>query len=83
MLKKLKNFVGIAIGSTFGVYLGNVIWLWLDFCRNPGLYELASAPWYAGLIPISVIAGILLLIETALYFYLRYRIKASEKTAEI
>ncbi len=79
MIQKIKSKMGIVIGSTIGAWLGSVLWRWIDYCRHEGLYRLASAPWYAGLIPLTVMTGILLLIETALYLFLRYRVKKSGK----
>ncbi len=79
MIQKIKSKMGIVIGSTVGAWLGNVLWRWIDYRQHEGLYQPASAPWYAGLLPFTVMMGGLLLIEIALYLFLRYRVKKSGK----
>jgi hypothetical protein len=69
----------IIIGTTFGVCLGNVLFTWSDYRKNPGLYEMQSAPWYAQIIFDSAICGIALLAEIAIQYYICNKIKASEQ----
>lgn len=69
MIQKIKSKMGIVIGSTVGAWLGNVLWRWIDYRQHEGLYQLAF----------TVMMGGLLLIEIALYLFLRYRVKKSGK----
>ena len=78
MLRKMKHIMFIAIGSTMGVYIGNVLFVWFDYRNNPGLYEMSSAPWYARIISISIICGIILLVEIAVQCFVLYKINKSK-----
>lgn len=63
MLKSLKRFLQIAMGSTVGVYLGRGLWLWQDYKARPGLYAMADSPWYWPLLAGALVAAGLLLVE--------------------
>jgi hypothetical protein len=75
VLLKLKRVMEIVIGSSVGVYLGRIIWIWIDYRSNPDLYALYSAPWYTQIIISSVISGSIVLIELIGYLFIRYKIK--------
>ena len=62
-----------AMLSTLGVFLGYSIWLYLDYCAHPGLYEMNSAPWYVSLLPSAMVFAPLLLLEAALWFFFRHQ----------
>jgi hypothetical protein len=81
MLKRVKSIMFIIIGTTFGVWLGNVLFTWHDYRKNPGLYEMQSAPWYTQIIFDSFVCGIALLAEIAIQCYICHKIKADEKRA--
>ncbi len=46
MREKAVRFIKIFMGSAVGVFLGRAVFVWLDFSKDPDLYELRSAPWY-------------------------------------
>lgn len=79
VLLKLKRFMEIAIGSTVGVYLGKIIWIWVDYQRNSDIYALYSAPWYTQIIVNSIISGSIILIEMIVYLFIRHQIKKDKK----
>lgn len=83
MLKKIKTFMQILIGSTFGVYLGTVIWEIVDHNRKAQLNIAMSAPWYTRIIVVSVFMGILLLIELIVFLCIRYKLKKTSSTVRL
>jgi ABC-type antimicrobial peptide transport system permease subunit len=78
MLLKFKKIIGIAIGVSVGIYLGSVLFAWLDYQNHPDLYALYSAPWYTKIILDSVIAGVIVLLESVVYLLLCYKVKKRE-----
>ena len=82
MLKHVKQFLQIAIGSTIGVYLGRSLWLWQDYKARPGLYAMNSAPWYLPLVIGALIAAGMLLIEGLALFFVNRRIKKKQQEKE-
>lgn len=70
-MKRAKRFLNIAVSATVGVYLGSWLFLWWDYQKNPDLYAMASAPWYARMISGTVIAGGLILAEILIFLLVR------------
>ena len=80
-MKRVKQFLQIAMGSTLGVYMGRALWLWQDYKARPGLYAMASAPWYTPLLFGALIAaGMLLLEGVGLFLVNRYLKKHGSET---
>ena len=75
MLSKMKRLMGILIGSTVGGYLGSILWIWIDYQNNPGLYALYSAPWYTQVIINSIAFGVAILVEAAAYLVIRHMLR--------
>lgn len=64
-MKKLYDFLNIAVWSCIGVFLGSSIYTWWDYNARPGLYAMQSAPWYLsiqmrGAFTAAVVAALLL-----------------------
>lgn len=78
-MKRVKQFLQIAIGSTIGVYLGRALWLWQDYNARPGLYEMTSFPWYTPLLFGALIAAGMLLIEGLALFFVNRRLKKGKQ----
>lgn len=78
-MRRAKQFLNIAISTTVGTYLGAWLFFWWDFRTHPGLYALTSAPWYVRMIPATVIAAGLIVLETAVFFLVRWAILRKEK----
>ncbi|HHY14342.1 MAG TPA: hypothetical protein GX526_06905 [Thermoanaerobacterales bacterium] len=49
MLKRWNFILNCAIGSFFGGFVGYSIYEYFHYKKNPGLYEIQSAPWYTGI----------------------------------
>lgn len=45
-MKKLNTFLNILMGSFFGVFVGNTIANYRQYCAMPEIYAGNSAPWY-------------------------------------
>jgi hypothetical protein len=54
--RKINNLLNIIIGSSIGVFLGNVIYYLLDFKYNQIKYDMQSAPLWVFMLP-SAIGG--------------------------
>ena len=61
-MKKLNEVLNIIMGSFFGVFIGYSIYQYFDYKRNPGLYEIQSAPWYTGIKIYGLATLVILLI---------------------
>jgi len=75
MLRKLKHVMHIVIGSSFGVCLGNILFVLFDYIKYPAIYELRSESVSTIIIRMSVCYGIILLVEIAIHFFVCHRIK--------
>ena len=61
-MKKFNEVLNIIMGSFFGVFIGYSIYQYVDYKRNPGLYEIQSAPWYTGIKIYGLATLVILLI---------------------
>lgn len=69
-MQKLYNTLKTALWSFIGVFLGAALFRCGDWRAHPGLY--ASAPWYAGLLPLGALtAGAVLLLLLAMHLVKR------------
>lgn len=75
MLKKVKDLLNIIIGTTIGVYIGNVLFTVYDYRAHPGLYAMQSAPWYTRIVALGAMCCVLLAIEILAADIVRRRIK--------
>ena len=48
MLRRISRLLNVVMGAMAGTFLGKIVFDYLHFKRNPGLYETFSAPWYTG-----------------------------------
>lgn len=71
MMKRARHFCVLLIFSTLGVYIGKWIWLICDHAAHPGFYEQFSAPWYAQMLPYTLMAAGLMAAGAAVYLALR------------
>lgn len=76
-MQKLYNTLETALWSFIGVFLGAGLFRYGDWRAHPGLY--ASAPWYAGLLPLGALtAGATALLLLAMRLVKR-RIRRSQE----
>ena len=74
MLRRMYHAMYVLLGVTIGLWLGGTLFSWLDYSRNPGLYDIQnSAPWYTRIIVFSAVCGIALLVEIIAQCYIRHR----------
>lgn len=71
MLVKLKNILGIAIGSTIGVFIGKSIWTYYYYQKH---HEF-STPWYYQVLISGIMFTIVLIFELIVYLFISHRIK--------
>ena len=67
-MDRLYGILKTATWAFIGVFAGRSIARWIDYRTRPGLYALASAPWYQSiLIHAAVTAAIVAALLTAMH----------------
>jgi membrane protein DedA with SNARE-associated domain len=46
MFRRFNVILNYIIGSFVGAFIGNSIYRYFHYTRNPNLYEMQSEPWY-------------------------------------
>ena len=67
MLRRLNTILNAIIGSFIGAFIGHSIYKYYHYIKNPGLYEMQSAPWHTSIqingIAVSLIVFIAIVIK--------------------
>ncbi|WP_138296382.1 hypothetical protein [Clostridium sp. BSD2780061688b_171218_E8] len=71
MMKRARRFCVLLIFSTLGAYIGRWIWLSCDHAAHPGFYEQFSAPWYAQMLPYTLMVAGVMATEAVAWVVLR------------
>ena len=79
MLVKARRMMYIIIGTTIGLYLGEVLYAIFHYIKNPGFYMLQSAPWYTSVQLSSIGYGAALLVELIIMGVIRHRLKKQNR----
>jgi len=70
MLKKINALLNIFMGCLLGVYMGRILVTYMDYRKNPGIYEMGSAPWYSGIeiegIALAILLAVCLVIKAVI-----------------
>lgn len=75
ILRKFNGILNIIMGSFSGVFIGYSIYQYFDYKRNPGLYEIQSAPWYTGIKIYGLGTLVILLIGVVLKLLMKGKLK--------
>lgn len=75
MLKKCNIILNLIIGSSVGVFLGHLIYSFVEYKKQTVLYELQSAPWYTSSIVYGLVTIVVVLIAITTKLFLSARIK--------
>ena len=75
MLKKCSIILNLIIGSSVGVFLGHLIYSFVEYKKQTVLYELQSAPWYTSSIVYGLVTIVVVLIAITTKLFLSARIK--------
>jgi cytosine/uracil/thiamine/allantoin permease len=75
ILRKLNKVLNIVMGSFLGVFIGHSIYQYVDYKRNPGLYEIQSAPWYTGIKIYGLATLVVLLIGVILKLLIKGKLR--------
>lgn len=78
-MKKLYDFLGIAVWSFVGVFLGSSIYTFYDYKTHPGLYAMQSAPWYLSIQVRAVFTLALVAAVLVLRWYLRKKMDQGDR----
>ncbi|MBR5390990.1 MAG: hypothetical protein IK141_06825 [Clostridia bacterium] len=81
-MKKANRILNVVLCAFLGGFIGHALFLLWDRKKNPGFYDMQSAPWYTGLLVSGAfaLAGVLLCL--LLKFLLRRRMKKNARDAE-
>lgn len=79
MLERLKKIMVCLIGTSIGIYLGNILFCLFHYSKNIILYKSYSAPWYTKIVLITAIMGIILIIEIGIYGFICYKLSVDKK----
>ena len=81
MLKKLDGILNILISSLMGAFVGHAIYVYLDYRTYPGLYDMQSASWYAGILyyGIFTIVPLIIAVIIKLFFWRKLKQKKEEE----
>lgn len=74
-MRKLNKVLNIVMGSFLGVFIGHSIYQYVDYKRNPGLYEIQSAPWYTGIKIYGLATLVVLLIGVILKLLIKGKLR--------
>jgi len=78
-MRKLYDFLGIAVWSFVGVFLGSSIYTFYDYKTHPGLYAMQSAPWYLSIQVRAVFTLALVAAVLLLRWYLRKKMDQGDR----
>ena len=77
MLRKLQKLLELCIAATAGIYLGKVLWMWMDYRNHPALYVQDSISFSGKM---SVISGIAFAVAAVEAILSVYPVSEKEKT---
>lgn len=75
MWEKIDRLLNILMGASIGVFLGHGGFVLWDVKTHPGLYAMASAPWYASILAYLVITLVVLAAAVLIKLLIRSRRK--------
>ena len=78
-MKRVRLFLKCFIFVQLGFCLGRFLWQYVDFKRNPVLYEINSAPWYTGPLVTGVITAVSFSLTLAAYLILGAAIRRRDR----
>ncbi len=73
-MKKLYDFLWIAVCSCVGVFIGSSAYTFWDYRAHPGLYAMQSAPWYLSIQTRAVFTVAAVAVLLLLRWFVRQRI---------
>ena len=73
-MKKLYDFLWIAVCSCVGVFIGSSAYTFWDYRAHPGLYAMQSAPWYLSIQTRAVFTAAAVAVLLLLGWFVRLRI---------
>ncbi|MCI6676229.1 MAG: hypothetical protein MSG78_04915 [Clostridiales bacterium] len=71
MLKKIDGVLSIIMYSCIGVFIGNAVYVYLDYKKHSERYTMWSAPWYTSIITYGAVTA----IEVLLIMILKWIVK--------
>ena len=80
-MKKARLFLKLFLFAQLGSCLGRFLWQYVDFKRNPALYEIRSAPWYTGPLVTALFTAVTVTLTLAAYLILGAVIRKREREA--
>lgn len=78
-MRKLYQVLRNFLWCILGVFLGTSLYEVYDYTAHPELYELASAPWYTGILTGGCLVAILTAVLLLAMFFLKRKIRKTEE----
>ena len=78
-MKKARLFLKLFLFAQLGSCLGRFLWQYVDYKRNPALYEIRSAPWYTGPLVTAAITAVSVSLTLAAYLILGAAIRRRDR----
>ncbi len=75
----LKRILDNLMGALAGVFLISSLLKYLDYRKNPGIYEINSAPWYTSILVNGAFVVIIFLIILIIKYLLIRREKREDR----
>lgn len=83
-MNKLNAFLNILMGSFFGVFVGNTIANYREYCNHPEIYEANSAPWYCfGALQSFLLFAAVVIVCVAIKLIIRRKMKKMKSDPNI
>ncbi len=73
-MKTIRALLTIWIYGMIGTFLGTSIYQWLQYNKNPELYNSSTIPWYNGIISNAKITAIVVIILWVIRYVLSTRV---------
>ena len=77
-MKRARLFLKCFLFVQLGGCLGRFLWQYVDYRRNPALYEINSAPWYTGILLLGALTAVAAALTLTAYLILGAAIRKRE-----
>ena len=81
-MKRARLFLKCFIFAQLGGLLGRFLRQYVDYRKNPGLYEMRSAPWYTGPLVTAVFTAATVTLTLAAYLILGAVMRKRERAGK-
>lgn len=78
-MKKIVALFSVLIYGMIGTFLGTSLFLWMDYSKNPELYNAAnSAPWYTRIMSNGLVTLVIITVLGAIRYMFARKMRAGK-----